>query len=70
MEQDKLTENQKTIIKEMDKNPRITQWELSVVMHLDESTVRKNIRILKLKGIVRRLGPRYKSVDRRWEVLK
>lgn len=67
---EELHESQKTILQEMRKNPRITLGEISVKMGLNEVTVIRHVRILKLKGYLRRLGPRYKSVDRRWGVLK
>ena len=70
MDKEKLTENQKKIIEEMRKNPRITLWELSIIINMNESNIQKNVRKLREKGIIRRIGPHYRSVDRRWEVLK
>lgn len=64
-----LTENQKRIIEEMRKNPRITHWELGRIIGIGADNITRNVRILKLKGLVRRIGPWYKSVDRYWEVL-
>lgn len=70
MEEVKLNETQKGIIEEMKKNPQVTYWELSMKLNRNESNIGRNIRLLRLMGVIRRLGPRYKSVDRRWEVLK
>lgn len=70
MKQDKLTEKQKIIIEQMKKNPRITQWELSIILDVNTRTIERNVKILKDKGMIKRLGPRYKSIDRRWEVLR
>ena len=65
-----VMEKQKRIIEEMRKNPQITYWDLQLILKISEKAVYKNIKKLKDAGIVRRLGPRYKSVDRRWEVLE
>jgi len=62
-------ERQKIIIEEMRKNPQITQWELSCILDVNTRTVERHVNKLKKKGFIKRLGPRYKSVDRRWEVL-
>ena len=65
-----LHETQKKIIEEIKKNPEVTQWELAVKLNRNESNIGRNMRLLRLMGIIRRVGPRYQSVDRRWEVIK
>lgn len=70
MKKDELTETQKTIIEQMRKNPRITQWELCRILGINTTSVCRNVKKLKRLGFVRRIGPRYKSIDRYWEVLK
>ena len=54
----------------MKKNPRITQWELSIILNVASSTIELHVKKLKEKGFIRRIGPHYRSIDRRWEVLK
>ena len=67
--EEELSKNQKRIIEEIRKNPQITHWELGMIIGIGTDNVTRNVRILKLKGLVRRHGPHYKSVDRYWEVL-
>jgi len=54
----------------MRKNPKVTYWDLQLILGISEKSVYKNIKKLKEAGIIKRMGPRYKSVYRRWEVLK
>jgi len=70
MKRKELSETQKKIIEEVKKNPKVTQWELSIKLDRNERNIRGHMRLLKFMGILRRVGPRYNSVDRRWEVLK
>jgi len=70
MKRKELSETQKKIIEEVKKTPKVTQWELSIKLDRNERNIRGHMRLLKFMGILRRVGPRYNSVDRRWEVLK
>jgi len=65
-----VIEKQKRIIEQMRKNPKVTYWDLQLILGISEKSVYKNIKKLKEAGIIKRMGPRYKSVYRRWEVLK
>ena len=67
---EKLCETQKKIIEEIKKNPKVTQWELSIKLDRNERNIRGHMRMLKFLGILRRVGPCYNSIDRRWEILK
>jgi predicted HTH transcriptional regulator len=52
-----LTQNQKRILKAIQKNAYITQLELSSIIKINEKNIRKNIEILKDKGFIKRIGP-------------
>lgn len=53
---DKVTENQKKILQQMAKNPRISSRELGKMVGISDRKVRENIRKLKEKGVLRRVG--------------
>lgn len=52
----KLSTTQKAIIKLMRENPQITIREMASALGKNETTVSRNIRQLKEKGIVERVG--------------
>jgi len=53
---EKVTENQKKILQQMARNPRISSRELGEIIGISDRKVRENIRKLKEKGVVRRIG--------------
>jgi len=63
---ERVTENQAIIIKEMKSNKYTTISKLSKIAGISERKIKENIRILKNKGIIRRIGP-----DRggHWEIV-
>ncbi len=63
---EKVTENQKKILKAMAANPHITAAELSGIIGISERKVKENIKKLKEKGLLRRIGP---DKGGRWEVV-
>ena len=63
----KLSENQKKIIIEINKNQFITQRELSEIVGITEKNIRNNIVKLKKIGIIKRVGP---DKGGHWEVIK
>ena len=65
-----LNENQKIIIEEMRKNPKITRYRLSIILEINDTSVGRNIRKLREKGIIRRVGPNQRGkANGHWEVL-
>lgn len=75
MEQNKLTENQKRItptqarlLEALKKNPKTSICKLSVELEITERNLRYQVKILKLMGLLKRIGPNHK--DGYWEVLK
>lgn len=52
-----LNNNQKQIIIEIQKNKNITQKELSEIINITEKNIRNNIKKLKSKAIIERVGP-------------
>ena len=62
-----LTENQKKILLEMNRNRNITQKELSLKIGINEKNVRNNIVDLKEKGLLKRIGP---DKGGYWEIIK
>jgi len=64
----KLTLNQTKVIEGLMKNPKISLYKLSIEININERNVRRHVRILKLMGLVRRVGPNHK--DGCWEVLE
>jgi len=53
---EKVTENQQKILKSMANNPHITALELTSVIGISERKIKENIRKLKQKGLLRRIG--------------
>lgn len=66
--EEKLTEIEKKIIEELKKDPKISQWKLSIKLNRNEANIRRHMRILKLVGILRRVGPNHK--DGHWEIIE
>ena len=62
-----LGEKQRRIIKEIKKNPKITQEELSRIVGINEKNIRNNISKLKKKGLIKRVGP---DKGGYWEVIE
>jgi ATP-dependent DNA helicase RecG len=62
----KVTENQKRILAEITKNVFISAVKLSAVMGISERKIKENIKKLKQKGALRRVGP---DKGGHWEVL-
>lgn len=54
---ERVTENQKKIIEEINKNSLITAKELAVIVGISERKIKANISKLKAKGIIKRIGP-------------
>ncbi len=61
-----LSENQKTILKEIKKNSRITISKLSSLVGIAEKNIEKNLKILKKAGIIERIGP---AKGGYWEII-
>lgn len=53
---EKVTENQKKILQQMAQNPRISSRELGEFIGISDRKVRENVRKLKDKGVIRRVG--------------
>ncbi len=53
---EKVTENQKKILQQMAQNPCISSRELGEIIGISDRKVRENIRKLKDKGVIRRVG--------------
>ncbi len=53
---EKVTENQKKILQQMAQNPRISSRELGEIIGISDRKVRENIRKLKEKDLVKRVG--------------
>ena len=53
---DNLTKNQMEIINLIRKNSRITTNELSIAINISQRKIKENIRKLKEKGIIKRIG--------------
>lgn len=54
--EEKLSQNQAKIIELIDANPHITQAELSKAIGINEKNIRNNIKKLKEKNIIKRVG--------------
>ena len=63
---EKVTENQKIIIKEIRKNKQITSLELSKIVRISDRKIKENIKKLKQKGLLKRIGP---AKDGHWEIV-
>lgn len=61
----KLTETQKNILLEIKKNNQSTIIELSRLLHLNETTISRNLKVLVEKGIIERIGSRKTG---HWEI--
>lgn len=55
--EESLSPNQKKILRELLKNGRLTQKELSRAVGITEKNIRNNIKYLKEKGLLQRVGP-------------
>ena len=53
---EKVTENQQNILESIGNNPHITALELAGVVGISERKIKENIRKLKQKGMLRRIG--------------
>ncbi|MBQ3616683.1 MAG: winged helix-turn-helix transcriptional regulator, partial [Bacteroidales bacterium] len=62
-----VTENQKTILSEIEKNPLITAQQLSDILHISSRKIQKNMAILRSKGFIRRVGP---DKGGHWKIVK
>lgn len=63
---EKLNDNRKIIIKEMQKKPKITKKELSKLLNISETALDKNISFLKNNGYISRIGSNKNGM---WKVL-
>lgn len=54
---EKVTENQKMILDNISKNKRFTAHELARIVGISERKIKENIKKLKEKGLVKRIGP-------------
>jgi ATP-dependent DNA helicase RecG len=64
---EKITENQRLIIKSMKQNQYIVITELAAIVGISERKVKENIAKLKVKGLLRRIGP---DKGGYWEIVK
>lgn len=62
-----VTENQKVILDEIEKNARITAQQLAEILHISLRKTKKHIAKLKLKGLIQRIGP---DKGGHWEIIK
>ena len=62
-----LNETQAAMLEMIISNPRVTRQEMAMKLELTESAIKKNIRILKEKGIIKRVGP---DKGGYWEVVE
>ena len=53
----KVTDNQQRILDKIKENPYITAEELSEIIGIKARRIQKNIKKLKEKGILKRIGP-------------
>src|SRR3989338_2385302 len=53
---EKVTENQRQILKAIEKNPHITAPELSGILGISERKTKENIKKLKEKALLKRIG--------------
>jgi len=54
---ERVTENQKIILSEMRKNPHVTAGKLSEAVGISERKIKENIKKLKIKKVLERIGP-------------
>jgi len=64
---ERVTENQQIIISQMRNNPYITAKELSEVVGISERKIKENIKKLKQKGMLKRMGSAKAGY---WKILK
>ena len=64
---EKVTENQKTILAEIEKNGFITALQLSQILQISLRKTKENISKLKEKGLIRRVGA---DKGGHWEIIK
>ena len=62
----KLNKTQSAIVKAMRNDNHITYEDLGTIVEVDRSTIRRNIAVLKEKGVIRRVG---EDKNGYWEVL-
>lgn len=63
---EKVTENQIKILESVATNPHITVVELAGIVDISERKIKENIRKLKEKGLIKRIGP---DKGGHWEVV-
>jgi predicted HTH transcriptional regulator len=54
---ERVTENQSRILQEMKKDKNVTSKRLSEIVGISERKIKENIKLLKNKGLVKRIGP-------------
>ena len=54
---ERVTENQSLILKGMKKDNQITARILSEIVGISERKIKENIKLLKNKGLLKRIGP-------------
>jgi predicted HTH transcriptional regulator len=64
---EKVTENQRKILKGIIKDKHMTTKSLSVLVGISERKIKENIKKLKQKGVLKRIGP---DKGGYWQVLK
>jgi ATP-dependent DNA helicase RecG len=63
---ERVTENQSIIIREIKSNKYTTVSKLSKIAGISKRRIKENIRVLKNKGIIRRIGP---DKGGHWEIV-
>jgi len=63
---ERVTENQSLILKGMKKYNQITARILSEIVGISERKIKENIKLLKNKGLLKRIGP---ARGGHWEVM-
>jgi ATP-dependent DNA helicase RecG len=63
---ERVTENQSLILEGMKKNNRITSRILSEIVGISERKIKENIKLMKNKGLLKRIGPDRGGL---WEVV-
>lgn len=66
VKEQKVTENQRQILETIMKNPHITALELAGIFGISERKTKENIKKLKGKALLRRIGP---DKGGHWEVI-
>ena len=62
---EKVTENQRKILEAVEKNPHITAPELAGILGISERKTKENIKKLKERALLKRIGP---DKGGHWEV--